>query len=57
MGSTRRDILAKGAAAMAMAASQRLFGQQTGKVYEAGSEFPSRGWRVCPPVPRSDSGS
>src|ERR1700676_3294337 len=31
MGSTRRSILATGAAATAMAAAQRVFAQQTGK--------------------------
>src|ERR1700692_4361676 len=31
MGSTRRNILATGAAATAMAAAQRVFAQQTGK--------------------------
>src|SRR5690349_22618781 len=42
MGSTRRTILATGAAATAMAAAQRVFAQQTGKggaamsVYERG---------------------
>jgi len=39
MGSTRRNILATGAAATAMAAAQRVFAQQTGKVGGAGSFY------------------
>jgi pimeloyl-ACP methyl ester carboxylesterase len=39
MGSTRRTILATGAAATAMAAAQRVFAQQTGKGGAAGSFY------------------
>jgi len=37
MDPTRRDILATGAVATAIAATPRVFAQQTGRIYEKGA--------------------
>jgi hypothetical protein len=46
MGSTRRNILATGAAATAMAAAQRVFAQQTRKGGAAGSFYEKGSVRI-----------